>query len=210
MIKVLIADDHILIREGFKKILSSESDMLVVGEAKDAFEALEYLEHQCCDIIVLDITMPGKSGLDLLGDIRLRFPDIKVLILSMHDEESYALRALKAGASGYLTKETAPEELIRAIRKIIDGRLYISQNVAEQLAANLGGRKDQLPHESLSDREFQVLHMLAKGRSIGDIATTLSLSPSTVSTYRQRIAEKLHVHSTAEMILYAVNNGLID
>lgn len=210
MIKVLIADDHSLIREGFKKIIARESDITVVGEAADSAGVMGFLEKQSCDIVVLDITMPGKNGLDILGDIRLRYPDVNVLILSMHAEEHYALRALKNGAKGYLTKESAPDELVRAIRKIQSGRMYISQEVAEQLAYNIGGKTEKMPHDDLSDREFQVLQLLAKGKTISEIGEMLAISASTVSTYRQRILEKLNLRNTSELILYAINNRLID
>lgn len=210
MIKVLIADDHSLIREGFKKIIARESDITVVGEAANSAEVMNFLEKQSCDIVVLDITMPGKNGLDILGDIRLQYPDLNVLILSMHAEEHYALRALKNGARGYLTKESAPDELIKAIRKIHGGRMYISQEVAEQLAYNIGGKSEKMPHDDLSDREFQVLQLLAKGKTISEIGEMLTISASTVSTYRQRILEKLNLKNTSELILYAVNNRLIE
>lgn len=211
MINILIADDHSLIREGFKKILSREDDLSVVGEAGNAADIMEFLRKNLCDIIVLDISMPGKTGLDILSDIRIQFPNVKVLILSMHSEEHYALRALKGGALGYLSKDSAPGELITAIRKIHSGRMYVSEAVAEQLAYNIvGNKREKLPHEDLSDREFQVMQMLAGGRSISDISERLSISNSTVSTYRQRILEKLNLKNTSELIHYAINNKLID
>ncbi len=211
MINILIADDHSLIREGFKKILSRENDLTVVGEAGNAFEIMDTLGKNACDVIVLDISMPGKTGLDILSDIRIQFPNVKILILSMHSEEHYALRALKGGALGYLTKESAPDELITAIRKIHSGRMYISEVVAEQLANNIGGKKkEKLSHENLSDREFQVIQMLASGKSIAEISERLAISSSTVSTYRQRIMEKLNLKNTSELILYAIDNHLTD
>jgi len=211
MINILIADDHSLIREGFKKILSREDDLAVVGEAGNAAGIMDILSKNICDVIVLDISMPGKTGLDILSDIRIQYPNVKILILSMHSEEHYALRALKGGALGYLTKESAPDELITAIRKIHNGRMYISEVVAEQLAYNIGGKKkEKLLHEDLSDREFQVIQMLASGKSITDISARLSISSSTVSTYRQRIMEKLHLTNTSELILYAIENHLMD
>jgi len=210
MIRVLIADDHSLIREGFKKILGREADIRVVGEAGNTTELLEFLEKNECDVLVMDISMPGQNGLEALEILRPRYPTVKVLFLSMHAEEHYAMRALKGGASGYLTKESAPDELIKAIRRIYDGRMYINQTIAEKLAFTVSGKSDKMPHENLSDREFQVLRLLAQGKSISDIADQLSVSPSTISTYRQRIAEKLNVKTTAELILYAVNNQLLD
>ena len=211
MINILIADDHSLIREGFKKILFREDDLTVMGEAGNAAEIMDILGKNPCDVIVLDISMPGKTGLDILGDIRIQYPNVKILILSMHSEEHYALRALKGGALGYLTKESAPDELITAIRKIHSGRMYISEAVAEQLAYNIGGKKkEKLPHEDLSDREFQVMQMLASGKSIAEISDRLAISNSTVSTYRQRVMEKLNLKNTSELILYAIENHLID
>ena len=210
MINVFIADDHTLIREGFKKILERESDIQVVGEAGCAFEVLDFLKQYGCHILVLDLSLPDKNGLDLLGDIGKLYPTVKTLILTMHAEEHYAIRALKAGAAGYLTKETAPDELIMAIRSIVAGHYYISQNIAEQLAHSIGGKIDQMPHERLSDREFQIMRLLAGGKTTSEISQELSISTSTVSTYRQRIMRKLNVHSIADVILYAVNNRLIE
>jgi len=210
MINVFIADDHTLIREGFKKILERESDIQVVGEAGCAFEVLDFLKQHGCHILVLDLSLPDKNGLDLLGDIGKLYPSVKTLILTMHAEEHYAIRALKAGAAGYLTKETAPDELIKAIRSIVAGHYYISQNIAEQLAHSIGGKIDQMPHERLSDREFQIMRLLAGGKTTSEISQELSISTSTVSTYRQRIMRKLNVHSIADVILYAVNNRLIE
>jgi len=210
MINVFIADDHTLIREGFKKILERESDIQVVGEAGCAFEVLDFLKQHGCHILVLDLSLPDKNGLDLLGDISKLYPSVKTLILTMHAEEHYAIRALKAGAAGYLTKESAPDELIKAIRSIVAGHYYISQNIAEQLAHSIGGKIDKLPHERLSNREFQIMRLLAEGRTTSEIGQELSISSSTVSTYRQRIMRKLNVHSIADVILYAVNNRLIE
>jgi two-component system invasion response regulator UvrY len=210
MINVFIADDHTLIREGFKKILERESDIRVVGEAGSAFEVLDFLKQHSCHILVLDLSMPDKNGLDLLGDIGNLYPKVKTLILTMHAEEHYAIRALKAGAAGYLTKESAPDELIKAIRSIVAGHLYISQNIAEQLAYSVGGKIDKMPHERLSDREFQIMRLLAEGKATSEISRELSISTSTVSTYRQRIMRKLNVRSIADVILYAVNNRLIE
>jgi RNA polymerase sigma factor (sigma-70 family) len=210
MIKVLIADDHILIREGFKKILDRESDIEVVGESENGPQVLAFLQQQPCDIVVLDITMPVKDGLEVLAELKANYPELKILMLSMHSEERYAVRAIKAGAAGYLTKESAPDELIKAIHQIISGRMYISQPVAEQLALSIARETKQAPHEKLSDREFQILRLLGSGKSVREIGCQLNLSQSTISTYRHRILEKLKLNSTADLIRYALEHQLTD
>ncbi len=210
MIRILIADDHVLIREGFKKLISREADMQVAGEAGNSAEVHEFLRKGECDIIVLDISMPGKSGLDLLKELENNFPRIKVLILSMHPEERFAVRSIKSSASGYLSKTSASDELITAIRRIAGGGRYISESLAENLAKNLSASAKNKPHERLSAREFQVFRLLAKGRLTKQIADELSLSVSTVNTYRRRIFLKLSISSTAELIHYAIKNELVD
>lgn len=210
MIKVLIADDHILIREGFKKIIGKELDLTVIGEAENAEEALQIIREEECDVAVLDISMPGKTGLDLIRDLKEIMPHIKILILSMHPEDRFAVRALKAGASGYLTKESAPDELVKAIRKVADGRKYVSPNLAEQLAFEITGNGEKQPHELLSDREFQIFRMIAIGKKISEIADELYLSKSTVNTYRSRIFEKMNLQSNSELVHYAIRNKLIE
>jgi two-component system invasion response regulator UvrY len=210
MIKVLIADDHSLIREGFKKIISREVDMEIVGEAKNAGEVLESLAKKECDVVVLDISMPQKSGLDLLKELKQHYGRIAVLILSMHPEDRFAVRALKAGASGYITKERAPEELVNAIRKIREGGKYITNSLAETLATHFVHDRENLPHENLSDREFQVFLSLAQGKSVADISVELSLSHSTINTYRARIFDKMNMKNNSEIIHYAIRNKLID
>jgi DNA-binding NarL/FixJ family response regulator len=210
MIKIFIADDHILIREGFKKIIDNETDMKTIGDAKNAEEIMNFVKNNTCDVIVLDIGLPDRNGLDVLKDIKAINRDIKVLILSMHPEERFALRALKSGALGYITKESAPEELVKAIRKVVTGRQYISETLSEQLAINFIGESEIKPHETLSDREFQVLVMIGNGKPMSLIADELSLSVSTINTYRQRILEKIKLNSNAGIIHYVLKNGLAD
>ncbi len=211
MIKVVLADDHSFIREGIKKVVNSKTDLEVVGEAANGEELLGILEEEIPNIIVLDITMPGESGLELLKHIKKLYPNLPVLILSIHSEERYAIRALKAGAHGYLTKSSISEELIKAIRKITsEKRKYITPKVGEQLASQVGVDKDNPLHEELSDREFQVLCMIARGRKVTDIARDLSLSPQTIHTYRARIKEKMNLKSNVEMVRYAIEHDLID
>ncbi len=210
MIKIFIADDHLLIREGFKKIIEKEVNMTVVGEAENAQEVLQFLSEENCHIIVLDITMPGKSGLDLLKELKEMDKGVKVLILSMHPEERFAVTALKTGASGYITKERASEELVSAIKKIHTGGKYISQTLAEKLANDLDEKGHKKPHEKLSTREFQVFSLLGSGKSIQEISNELYLSQSTVNTYRNRILEKMSMSSNADFIRYAIKNNLVD
>lgn len=211
MIKILIVDDHSIVREGLKRLVADESDMVFAGEAGTAADALRLVREKDCDVIVLDITMPGvKSGLDLLPEIKSMRPAIKILILSMHAEEQFAIRALKSGASGYITKQSAPTELIQAIRKVQSGGKYISQSIAEQLAFFLSDDPDKPPHERLSDREFQVLRLLAVGKNMREIGGELFISEKTVGTYRLRIMEKMNMTRNAELVRYAVQNQLID
>ncbi len=210
MINVLIVDDHALIREGVKKTLSGEPDMTVVGEASNAVEMLKELEQLAVSIVLLDITMPGESGLDALKVLRQNYPHLPVLILSFHPEHRFAVRALKAGASGYITKESATEELVQAVRKVASGGMYVSAALAEQLAAELKDAGEKLPHETLSDREFQVMRLFAQGRKSSDIAEALGVSVNTVNTYRMRILEKMNMQSNVELSRYAVEHGLIE
>lgn len=211
MINVVIADDHPLMREGIKKVINSTIDLKVIGEAEDGNELLDILEEENPNILVLDITMPGRSGLKLLKHINSLYPNLPVLILSIHSEERFAVRALKAGAYGYLTKASISEELIKAIRKITtEKRKYITAEVGEQLAAQVDVNRDNLVHEALSDREFEVLCMIAKGMKVTDIAQELSLNPQTIHTYRTRIKEKMNLSSNVEMTRYAIENDLIE
>lgn len=210
MIKILIADDHRIVREGLKQILAETPDMIVTDEASNAQEVLERIWDKDFDVLLLDISMPGRSGLDILKQLKGERPKLSVLVLSMYSEEQYALRALKAGASGYMTKESAPDELIEAIRKVSTGRKYISPSVAEKLAFSLESGDERPPQETLSDREFQVMCMIATGKTIKAIAEELSLSIKTVSTYRARILEKMRMKNNAELTHYAIQNRLVE
>ncbi len=208
--KVLIADDHAVVRRGLRQILEAEPDLEVAGEATSGAEVMEALRMQRYDVAVLDITMPDRGGLDVLHDIRQNFPELRVLILSMHPEERYALRVLKAGAAGYLTKESAADELITALRKVAAGGKYVSPTLAERLADEIGVGIDQPPHERLSDREHQILCMIASGMTITGIASELHLGTNTVSTYRARLLGKLKLANNAEITHYAIRNRLVD
>jgi two-component system invasion response regulator UvrY len=210
MIRILIADDHAIVREGLKQIVAETSDMVVTGEAWDGRTALDLARNCGCDVVLLDIAMPGRGGMDTLGQIKEERPDLPVLILSIYPEEQYAVRALKAGAAGYITKESAPEELVGAIRKAAAGGKYVSPYLAEQLAYQLEGHGQRPPHETLSDREFQVMQLLASGKTVGRIAADLSLSVKTISTNRARILKKMGMKTNAELTYYAVKAGLVD
>ena len=211
MIKILIADDHAVVRQGLKQIIIDETDMQVAGEAENAAQVLQLVAADKLNVVILDITMPGgKSGLDLLPEIKSLRPMLKVLILSMHAEEQFAIRALKSGASGYITKQSAPTELVRAIRKVQSGGKYISQSIAEQLAVFVSDDSNKPLHEKLSDREFQVLLMIARGQTLREIADELNISEKTVGTYRVRILEKMNMTRNAELIRYAVQSKLIE
>jgi DNA-binding NarL/FixJ family response regulator len=210
VIQVLIADDHAILRRGLKEILVRELDGAVCGEAKDATETLARIQQSDWDLVILDITMPGRSGLEVLRDLKAARPKLPVLVLSMHPEDQYARRILKAGASGYMNKEGAPEELVKAVRKVLAGGRYVSPALAEQLAVDLSHDTGQPIHDVLSDREFEVLRMLAAGRTVSQIAEELHLGVTTVSTYRARILEKMNMTTTAELMHYALYNRLID
>jgi DNA-binding NarL/FixJ family response regulator len=209
MIRILVADDHTIVREGLKQILGEEKDMNVADEASNGQEALQKIQKHEYDCVLLDISMPGRSGLEVLKDIKILRPKLPVLILSMHSEELYAIRALRAGASGYLTKASASEELIGAIRKVSTGRKYVSASLAEKLAFELDSDASKRPHETLSDREHQVMIMLATGKSVKEIADEVCLSVKTISTYRMRIMEKMNLKKNAELTLYAIQHHLI-
>lgn len=209
MIKILVADDHTIVREGLKQIVGDVGDMTVADEAANGQEALQKIREGDYDVVLLDISMPGRSGLEVLKDIRAERPKLPVLILSMHSEEQYAVRALRAGASGYLTKASAPDELIGAIRKVSRGRKYVTASLAEKLALELDADVQKPPHEMLSDREYQVMLMLASGKTVKEIADELCLSVKTISTYRSRILEKMNMKKNAELTLYAIQNSLV-
>jgi DNA-binding NarL/FixJ family response regulator len=210
MIRILVTDDHAIVREGLKQILGEVDDMAVRAEAASGQEALAKIRSGAFDVVLLDISLPGRSGLEILKEIKEERPKLPVLILSMHAEEQYAVRALRAGASGYVTKASAPEELIEAIRKVSNGRKYVSASLAEKLAGDLEVDTRRPPHESLSDREYQVMLMLAGGKSVTEIAAELCLSVKTISTYRTRVMEKMNMKKNAELTLYAVQNHLVD
>lgn len=208
--RVLIADDHAVFRRGLKETIGEAFPRVAFGEAKSAQETLEHARAHDWDIVILDISMPGKSGLDILNDLKRLRPKLPILLLSMHPEEQYARRALKAGASGYLTKESVPEELKLAVRKIVAGGRYVSSTLAESLAYDLRSGADVPIHELLSDREFQVLRMIASGKTVKQIGDEIGLSVKTVSTYRARILEKTGLKTTAELIRYAFQAQLVD
>jgi DNA-binding NarL/FixJ family response regulator len=210
MINVVVVDDHAVVREGLKRIISENPGMAVSGEAGDGYEAMSVVKANPCDVVLLDITMPNKNGLDVLKQIRAESPRLPVLVLSMHAEDQYAIRVLRAGAAGYLTKESAPAKLVQAIRKVVRGGKYVSPTLAEKLVFDLDTDTDKVPHETLSDREFQVLCMIASGKTVGDIAEELALSVKTISTYRVRILEKLQMKNNAEITRYAIKQGLVD
>ena len=210
MIRALIADDHAVVRQGLKQILGDTPEMLVAGEATNGQEVLDKVRAEPWDVVVLDISMPDRSGLDILKQLRSERPKLPVLVLSMHSEDQYAMRVLKAGASGYLTKDSAPDELVKAIRKVVSGGTYVSSLLAEKLAFEIGTDSSRLPHETLSDREFQVLRLIAAGESVTEIAAELYLSPKTVSTYRTRLLTKMNLETNAELMHYAMQNHLID
>lgn len=210
MTNIIIADDHAVVRQGVRQILAAEPDMQVVGEARNFGETLEAVRDLEWDVLILDYFMPGGNGLQVLKQIQKSHPKRPVLILSMHPEEAIAVSALRAGAAGYICKDSAAEELPVAIRKAVSGGKYVSASLAEQLALELGGASEGLPHESLSDREYRVMWMIASGKSIAHIAKELALSPNTVSTYRLRILKKLKVDNNADLVRYAVRHGLAE
>ncbi|NMG74384.1 response regulator [Aromatoleum diolicum] len=207
-LRVLLADDHAIIRDGLRQILADTDDLAVAGEAANGLEALHMVRDHEWDVLVLDISMPGRSGLDLIRLIRDEKPKLPILILSMHHEEQYALRALHAGASGYLTKESDAELLVHAIRRVARGGVYVSETVAELMARGLMPSTHELPHTTLSDREYQIFHMLVLGQGLTEIATELSLSVKTVSTHKTRILQKMGMTNTSELIRYAIAHHL--
>ena len=209
MLKILIADDHAILRKGLREILARELEGAVFGEAKDAQQVFTEVQRQHWDLVILDISMPGRSGLDVLRDLKREQPQLPVLVLSMHPETQYGKRVLKAGAAGYLNKESAPEELVQAIHKLLNGGRYVSPALAEKLAFDLSLESDQFPHERLSDRELEVLRMMASGKTVSQIAETLHLSVTTVSTYRARLLEKMNMKTTAELMHYGLSHGLV-
>jgi DNA-binding NarL/FixJ family response regulator len=210
MIKIIIADDHPIVRRGLKQIIQDEKDMKVIHEAANSEDVLLFLKEHKADVMLLDISMPGKSGLDLLVDLNNIYPDLPILILSALPEEAYAKRVIKMGASGYIHKESAPELLVPAIRKVIQGKRYISSKLAEILATDITAKVSKVLHEHLSEREFEVLLLIGKAKKITEIAETLHISVTTVSTYRSRILEKMRMKNNSELIQYCFRHNLID
>jgi DNA-binding NarL/FixJ family response regulator len=210
VINVLVADDHAIVRRGIRQILAETSDILVGGEAGTAEEVRRLVREQRWDVVVLDISLPGGSGMDLLGEIRRERPELRVLILTVYSEDQYAVRAIRAGAAGFLTKESAPDKLIEAVRKVASGGRYISTELAETLASVLAGDVRGAPHERLSDREFEILKLLASGKTVTEVAQDLSLSVKTVSTHRTRLLKKMEMRTNAELTHYAVRNHLVE
>ncbi len=209
MIRIVIADDHTLMREGLKRILESTDDIEVVGEATDGFGVLAHVRKGGFDLLLLDLSMPGRSGIDLIRQIRTESPKLPVLVLTMYEEEQYAIRSIRAGAQGYLTKESAGTQLVHAIRKVASGKPYISIEVAEQLALDIMTPEKPLPHSQLSNREFEIFNLLAQGKTVTDIGQQLHLSVKTVSTHKSRILNKMGMHSISEIVRYAVAHNLL-
>jgi len=210
MIRVLIADDHAIVRKGLVQIASESREIEMRGEASEYSSLMKLMREEPCDVLLLDIQMPGKNGIDVLKIVREQYPKAHVLILSMHPEDQYAIRALKAGAAGYLTKDSAPERLVEAILSVSKGKKYITPKVAEMLATHLMVDNEGAPHELLSDREFQTMRLIASGKQLSQIADELSLSPKTVSVYRARVLEKMQLKNNAEMTHYAIKHGLVE
>jgi DNA-binding NarL/FixJ family response regulator len=208
MIRILIADDHPIVRQGIRHILDETADLRAVAESVDASTTLAALAHTECDIVLLDLTMPGADGLDLIKLVHDARPTLPILVLTLHPEDEFAVRALKLGASGYLTKEAAPSELVGAIRKVVAGGYFVSDRLAERLAAELQRGRIRAPHEKLSDREYQIFRMIAAGKRTREISADLSLSVKTVSTYRARIFEKMELHTSGQLVAYALRNRL--
>lgn len=209
MIRIVIADDHTLMREGLKRILESTDDIEVVGEATDGFGVLAHVRKGGFDLLLLDLSMPGRSGIDLIRQIRTESQKLPVLVLTMYEEEQYAIRSIRAGAQGYLTKESAGTQLVHAIRKVASGKPYISMEVAEQLALDIMTPEKPLPHSQLSNREFEIFNLLAQGKTVTDIGQQLHLSVKTVSTHKSRILNKMSMHSISEIVRYAVAHNLL-
>jgi DNA-binding NarL/FixJ family response regulator len=209
-IRVFIADDHAIVRAGLKQILAEERDISVVGEAETGLDAIKLFRKSRCNVLLLDISLPDRNGIEVLKQIKDDKPELAVLMLSMHREDQYAIRSLKAGASGYLTKQSAPRELVNAIRQVAGGQRYVSAQLAQVLAAQIGEDHDKPAHENLSDREYQTLMMIASGKTVSEIAKELSLSVKTISEYRSRLLAKMNLKTSAELTHYAIRNQLID
>jgi two-component system invasion response regulator UvrY len=209
-IRVFIADDHAIVREGLKQILAESRDIIVAGEAENGLDAIKLFRKSKCHVMLLDISMPDRSGIEVLKQVKKEQPELAVLMLSMHREDQYAIRSLKAGAAGYLTKQSAPRELVDAIRLVADGQKYVSAALAQELASQLGEDHAGAPHEALSDREYQTLTMIASGKTVSAIAEELKLSVKTISEYRARLLLKMKLKNSAELTHYAIKNQLIE
>ena len=209
-IRVFIADDHAIVRAGLKQILAEERDIVVAGEAENGLDATKLIGKARCHVMLLDISLPDRNGIDVLKQVKKDRPELAVLMLSMHREDQYAIRALKAGASGYLTKQSAPKELVTAIRQVASGQKYVSAALAQTLASQIGEDHEAAVHETLSDREYQTLTMIASGMTVSEIAKELSLSVKTISEYRARLLVKMKLKTSAELTTYAIRNGLVD
>jgi DNA-binding NarL/FixJ family response regulator len=210
IIKVFIADDHAIVREGLKQILAETRDIVVAGEAENALDAIKLFRKSDCQVMLLDISLPDRNGIEVLKQLKKEKPELAVLMLSMHREDQYAIRSLKAGAAGYLTKQSAPKELVTAIRQVSGGLKYISPALAQELANHVGDDHEAPLHDTLSDREYQTLTMIASGKTVGTIAKELSLSVKTVSEYRARLLVKMKLKNSAELTHYAIKNQLIE
>jgi two-component system invasion response regulator UvrY len=208
MIRILIADDHAIVRHGLKQIIEDSGEMRVVAEAGSGIEALRKIRETDCDVVLLDISMPDMSGIDVLKQSHAERPQLPILILSIYPEDQYATRLIKAGAAGYMTKESAPAEVVQALLRVAGGKKYISPAVAEMLANELGTDENKLPHQTLSDREYQIFLLLASAKTVTEIADALALSVKTISTYRSRILEKMNLHNNAELMRYAIDHRL--
>jgi DNA-binding NarL/FixJ family response regulator len=209
-IRIVIAEDHTIVREGLKQLLAAAADLAVVGEARTGAEVIERVREDAFEVLLLDMSMPGKSGIELIKQVHGEKPKLRILVLTMHEEEQYAVRAIKAGAAGYMTKESASVQLVAAIRKVAAGGAFISAAVAEQFALGAMPQADGPPHTALSDREYQVFEMLVAGRSVTDIADRLNLSVKTVSTHKARILQKMHMQNQTELVRYAIQHRLLD
>lgn len=210
MIKILVVDDHALIRKGLKILLEESPDFVVKGEAETGAQAIKMVREQHFDLVLLDISLPDKHGMDVLKQLKLEQPDIKIIVLSMYPEDQYGVRTLKAGAVGYINKQSAPEKLVGAVQQVISGKKYISETVAEQLLNNLIGESQDLLHQCLSNREFQTLCLMSSGNSLTEISEIMMLSPKTVSVYRARMLEKMNFKNNAEAVHYAIAHRLVD
>jgi two-component system invasion response regulator UvrY len=209
-IRIIIADDHAIVREGLKQILADSKDIIVTGDAENGVDAIKLVRKNDCDVLLLDISMPDRSGIEVLKQIKKESPKLAVLMLSMHREDQYAVRSLKAGAAGYMNKQSAPNELVDAIRVVAAGKKYISPALAQELANQVGDDREVPLHETLSDREYQTFIMIASGKTVSDIAEELSLSVKTISMYRSRLLQKMKLRNNAELTHYAIKNELVE